>query len=79
MPESRWVMVRVDRTTHARLEKARASMLAAHEQGKIALELDSRDRLSLDQVIVYLLGHKKRHAKRRAKAAAKKAAAKNRS
>jgi len=78
MPASRWIMIRVDRTTHARLEKARASMLEAAEQGKIALELDNRDRFSLDQVICRLLDRRTVHAKRRVKAAKKKRDEKNR-
>lgn len=63
-----WIMVRLRRSTRARLEEVRDSLLRAHEQGKIGLEMDTRDRVSLDQVIDILIDQRKRHATRRKRA-----------
>lgn len=67
-----WVMVRIGRVTHARLCEVRESLLRAYEQGKIALDLDQRSRVSLSQVVELLIQQRMEHATRRKKAAAKR-------
>lgn len=64
-----WIMVRLRRLTRARLEAVRDSLLRAHEQGKIGLEMDTRSRVSLDQVIEILIDQREGHAARRKRAA----------
>ena len=71
MEESRYIMVRLDRTTHKRLCAVRDSLMIAHEQGKLGLEVDNRDRVSLDQIINILIDARVDHARRR-KASAKR-------
>lgn len=66
-----WIQVRVDRRTYALLEKVRDGMLAAHEMGRIALDFDSRGRVSLSQVIAELAYACLRH-RERAKTARKR-------
>lgn len=63
-----YVMVRITRHTRARLEQVRLSLWVAHEQGKLALDLDPRSRVSLDQVLEILCDERAAHAKRRTKA-----------
>lgn len=67
-----WIMVRLSRITHARLCKVRDSLLLAHEQGKIGLDFDPRERVSLDQVVDLLIQQRESHAARRKKAAKRK-------
>jgi len=64
MADSQYIMVRMDRVTHKRLCAVRDSLMVAHEQGKIALEVDSRDRVSLDQVVNILIDARADHKKR---------------
>ena len=71
MADDRYIMVRLDRTTHARLCAVRDSMMVGVDEGKVEFEVDSRDRVSLDQVICRLMdkreGQKKRNAAYRAR------------
>lgn len=68
--EADWIMVRIKRSTRARLEATRQSMLLAADVGLRNVELDNRDRFSLDQVIGILLDMRDRHAERRKRSAA---------
>lgn len=65
-----WIMVRISRETHARLEEARLSMLLGHEMGLRSLDSDDRDRVSLNQIIHILLDSRDKHAVRRKRSAA---------
>lgn len=67
-----WIMVRVDKQTHKLLCAIRESMLRAVENGQVALEVDSRDRVSLDQVVRRLVEARLRHAERRTAALARR-------
>ena len=59
-----WIMVRIDRATHAELERVRNSMLIGEMMGLSQLERDNRDRVSLSQVIGRLIAFRDRHAAR---------------
>jgi hypothetical protein len=59
-----WIMVRVDRSVHADLERVRRSMLIGELMGLSHLEHDYRDRVSLSQVIGRLIAFRDRHAAR---------------
>jgi hypothetical protein len=59
-----WIMVRLDRHTHAELERVRASMMIADAMGLVELHQDSRGRVSLSQVIDRLIAFRERHAAR---------------
>jgi hypothetical protein len=58
------IMVRVDRRTHAALERVRESMLLGEAMGLAELSKDFRDRFSLDKVIVRLIAFRDRAAER---------------
>lgn len=60
-----WIMIRVDRSTHARLEAVRRSMQLAEEMNLRELVHDARERVSLDQIISELIYFRQRHAERR--------------
>jgi hypothetical protein len=59
-----WIMVRIDRATHVELERVRASMMVGEMMGLTQLDRDSRDRVSLSQVIGRLIAFRDRHAAR---------------
>lgn len=59
-----WVMVRVRKTTAARLRTVEKSLRIAHEQGKIALDFDSQNRVAFDQIIDLLCQRQFEHADR---------------
>jgi hypothetical protein len=67
-----WIMVRIDRRTHAALERVRESMRLGAEIGLRDLETDNRDRVSLDQVIRVLIEMRDNHAERRRRSAMKR-------
>ena len=64
MAQDRWIMVRVDRGTHAALCDVRASMLRSVERGQRVVDLDHTGHVSLDQVIVQLISERNRHIER---------------
>lgn len=74
--EKDWIMVRIKRTTYARIEGARKSLLWAYEMRQKELRFDDRGRVSVDQVLNILLDLRARHASRRARALAKRRARK---
>jgi hypothetical protein len=59
-----WIMVRIDRATHADLERVRRSMLIGEAMGLTRLQHDHRNRVSLSQVIARLIAFRDRHAER---------------
>jgi len=59
-----WIMVRIDRATHADLDRVRASMLVGEMMGLSKLDRDNRERVSLSQVIGRLVAFRDRHAAR---------------
>lgn len=59
-----WMMVRVSRRTHDLLEIVRRSLILSHEQGRIEVRFDDRDRVSLDQVIETLAYERLAHQQR---------------
>jgi len=61
---TKWTMVRVSESTRKRLEAMRDSLLSAYEKGQIDLDLDERDRVSLNQVLSILLDREESHRKR---------------
>lgn len=67
-----WIMVRVSRSTHARLDAVRKSMQLAADVGLRELVLDPRDRVSLDQIIGLLIDMREGHAERRRASAARR-------
>jgi hypothetical protein len=73
---TQWIMVRLDTSTHAALERVRESMLLGEEMGLTKLAKDDRERVSLTQVITRLIAFRDRHAARarRSKARRRKAA-----
>ena len=73
-----WIMIRVSRETHERLEAVRTSMLIGNEMGVRELQFDNRDRVSLDQVISELIYFRSKHADRRKRSAARRRAARRR-
>jgi len=64
-----WIMIRVLRATHARLCDARESMRLGADLGLRELDCDSRDRVSLDQIIGLLLDARDRHRERKRRSA----------
>jgi hypothetical protein len=58
------IMVRVEKSVHADLERVRASMLVGEMMGLSHLEHDYRNRVSLSQVIGRLIAFRDRHAAR---------------
>jgi hypothetical protein len=67
-----WIMVRIGRNTHQHLQRVRQSLRVAEELHLVELEIDTRDRVSLDAVIDWLIGMYDRHAERRRRSAARR-------
>jgi hypothetical protein len=67
-----WIMVRMQRDTHAALCLVRDSLRLADELDLVELDKDDRDRVSLDEVIRKLIEMRRRHAERRRRSNARR-------
>jgi hypothetical protein len=66
--QDRWIMVRLDRGTHAELLEVRQSMLRAYEAGQIDLRMDKMGGVPLDAIVSRLCAEHRLHRKRARKA-----------
>jgi hypothetical protein len=70
-----WIMVRLQRATHAELLRVRDSLELAEAVGLRELERDHRQQIvSLDQVVRVLIAFRDKHAERRKRSAAQRKA-----
>lgn len=67
-----WIIVRLTRDVHDALCEARESMRTAEKNRKVPLDVDFRDRVSLNETIRQLLAFRDHHRERSQRAAARR-------